>query len=594
MKQFTFANTLRLATLTTLLSVLVVVGTPQTAHASVNDFVITSYDIAYHLSRDNNGHSRLRTTETITADFPLANQNHGLERFIPTAYDNHKTHLALVSITNGTHALPYTTYNHSPFKVYRIGSADTYVHGPHTYVITYDQQDVTKDYSSSTGVQEFYWDTNGTEWHVPIEQLHVNLQVDSGLKPLANHLACYQGSAGSNSRCDFTNQGNTYEASASGLNPGENITLAVGFAPGTFAAYKATLLDKLISLWHIVVVATFPVTFVCFIWLLRRANRLAYRKGERDTIVPEYAPPAGASIPLAGNLTTSANKTFGAFLLDLAVRGYIKIYELDTKQFWTRRKDYELEIIRDLKGLQDEELEIVSDVFVDTRQGQRIRMSDIRKNGRSIALRMANNPKALTDVMRNKYGLQVKDAAKRQSFYRIGNILLVLAALTVSPFLLLAAICAYSCGYALWPLTDKGLQLYNDLEGLKLYIKTAETDRLQYLQSPETAQKIGAPIDTQDKRQLVKLYERVLPYAVLFGIEKQWSKQLGEYYDATQANPSWYVGTSPGFNALAFGSALSSFTSASGYTAAGNATSGGSSGGGASGGGGGGGGGGGW
>jgi uncharacterized membrane protein len=92
---------------------------------------------------------------------------------------------------------------------------------------------------------------------------------------------------------------------------------------------------------------------------------------------------------------------------------------------------------------------------------------------------------------------------------------------------------------------------------------------------------------------MVKLYERVLPYAILLGAEKEWSKRLGDYYQQTQASPDWYTGTTA-FNAAVFTSTLHNFSQASSYSAGSSSSSGGSSGGGFSGGGGGGGGGGGW
>ncbi len=113
------------------------------------------------------------------------------------------------------------------------------------------------------------------------------------------------------------------------------------------------------------------------------------------------------------------------------------------------------------------------------------------------------------------------------------------------------------------------------------------------LQSPDGAQK--AQVDGSDTKQLVKLYERVLPYAVLFGQEKQWNKQLGKYYENTNTQPDWYSGSNGAiFNAAMFSSAMSSFATTASYSSPSSSSSGGSSGGGFSGGGGGGGGGGGW
>jgi len=84
------------------------------------------------------------------------------------------------------------------------------------------------------------------------------------------------------------------------------------------------------------------------------------------------------------------------------------------------------------------------------------------------------------------------------------------------------------------------------------------------------------------------------PYAILFGIESEWTRVLGKYYEQENVTPDWYVGSTM-FNAAVFSSAVSSFsTSAAASSTYTSSSSGGSSGGGFSGGGGGGGGGGGW
>ena len=111
------------------------------------------------------------------------------------------------------------------------------------------------------------------------------------------------------------------------------------------------------------------------------------------------------------------------------------------------------------------------------------------------------------------------------------------------------------------------------------------------LQSPEGVEKIGSS-DPGDPAQLVKLYEKALPYAVLLGQEKEWTKRIGDYYEASDSSPNWYSGNTA-FNAAVFATAMSGFTSSVSATSA-SSSSGGSSGGGSSGGGGGGGGGGGW
>ena len=133
------------------------------------------------------------------------------------------------------------------------------------------------------------------------------------------------------------------------------------------------------------------------------------------------------------------------------------------------------------------------------------------------------------------------------------------------------------------PLTSHGAEVRDHLLGLKMFIEWAEADRIGMLQSPEGAERVAIAAD--DPRQIVKLYEKLLPYAVVFGQEDEWAKQLAFYYGNEQ--PGWYFG-STAFNAAAFSSSISSLTTSSSSSS----TSGGSSGGGFSGGGGGGGGGG--
>ena len=93
---------------------------------------------------------------------------------------------------------------------------------------------------------------------------------------------------------------------------------------------------------------------------------------------------------------------------------------------------------------------------------------------------------------------------------------------------------------------------------------------------------------------VLKLNERLLPYAVLFGLEREWVRELAALYEARGETPDWYSGRD-GFNARAFSVAVSSFSSASSTSWSGSSSSSsssGSGGGGSSGGGGGGGGGG--
>jgi len=90
-----------------------------------------------------------------------------------------------------------------------------------------------------------------------------------------------------------------------------------------------------------------------------------------------------------------------------------------------------------------------------------------------------------------------------------------------------------------------------------------------------------------------EMFERFLPYAMAFGVERRWANAFRDVY---REPPTWYVGTNPmGFNAGTFSSRLSDLSTRAGSamssaprSSGGSGFSGGSSGGGSGGGGGGG------
>lgn len=577
-----------------LICVVTVLGIKNVSAAGVNDFTIISYDINYHLSKDKENRSVLKTTEKITASFPNIDQNHGIERAVPRSYDGHSVGLEITGVKDEKgNQLPYTTYESNDNEVIRIGDKDKYVHGIQTYIISYDQRDITR-FFKDTGSDEFYWDTNGIEWRVPIQNLSVSVKIDNTIKQNLNgNIACYKGIAGSSQQCEITKTEDGFKIKAQNLYPLENITLAIGFEKDTFSPYKESFFEFVARIYKYVLIFSFIASLIIFFYLMYLLDRVGQRKNELGTIVPEYIPPKSTSVTVAASIISSSNKTFAAQLIDFAVRHYIKIYEIDKKWIFGS-KDYELEIIKDISTLLEEEQEILRDIFSGKTQiGERLKMSSL-KNNTSVYMSTLDNDKKLKEMMRGQYGLQEKNPNKSQIFKKMGWIFMAVAILSLSLPLLIISIIAIIIGHTLYVLTDKGLALKRYLEGLKLYIKVAEVERLKMLQSPEGAQKVDN-LDTNDPRQLVKLYERTLPYAILFGQEKEWNNQLGSYYESTGGQPSWYSGSSHGvFSAAAFSSAMNSFSTTSSYTSASSSTSGGSSGGGSSGGGGGGGGGGGW
>lgn len=559
--------------------------------ANVDNLTLTNFDVSYKLSRDEDGRSVLRTTEAITAEFPSSDQNHGIERYIPHSYDGHSIGLEIDSIRDQSgKSWNYQTSTNGEYTALRIGDGDTYLHGQHTFILTYTQRDVTKNFGN-TGADEFYWDVNGTAWRVPISKLTTRLEIDQSLVgSLTGKSACYVGQYESSDRCELSQDGAVFTSTAENLSSGDNQSIAVGFKTGTFAAYEMSLFEKILSIWMIIQGILMAVSVALIIILTYRFNSSSKRKKEIGTIVPEYLPPSDSSVSLSGTLITT-NSSFAAQIIDLAVRHYIRIYELSEAKLWSTAK-YQLEIIKPIDDLREEEKEFVRDIFSVVEVGTTIDTDSMKKDI-TLSTRLLDNPTKIKDLKRSNYGIQEKRPDMSAWFKRFGYTTLVFGIVLFSPPLFFVSIVAFIMGATLWVLTDKGLAMSRYLEGLKLYISVAEQDRLRMLQSPEGAQKVQT--DTSDPKMLVKLYERVLPYAVLFGQEKQWNKQLGDLYQSTSGQPDWYSGANmAAFNAAAFSSAMSNLTTSINSSGASYSSSGGSGGGGFSGGGGGGGGGGGW
>ena len=86
-------------------------------------------------------------------------------------------------------------------------------------------------------------------------------------------------------------------------------------------------------------------------------------------------------------------------------------------------------------------------------------------------------------------------------------------------------------------LTREGAIAKEYLLGIREYLTIAEADRIRVLQSPHGAQRI----DVTDRDAIVKLNERLLGYAVLWGVEDQWAAQLRT--QRPDADPAWLEGT---------------------------------------------------
>lgn len=574
------------------LSIIGITHTP--ALADTNNFTFTSFEGDYYLNKDPAGRSIMTVKERLIAEFPNFDQNHGIERAIPKEYDGHSVSLNVQSITNDQGSpLNYTTYTSGSNEVIRIGDGDKYVHGQQIYRITYTMRDVTKQFDTS---DELYWDTNGTDWQQTFGLVTARIHIPKELAAsLDGRTTCYAGLSGRNdtSTCtiatDQAHDGTTITtATTRGLTRNENLTYVIGFKADTFTGY----VKPPMPLWQKILI---PILLVAgLFWYLlipiaalvkgyqrwKLSGRDAQGKG---TIIPEYLPPKDTSTLLSSVILFDRmpTKAVSAAIIDLAVRHYIKIYEVE-------KNEYELELVKPTDDLLVEEQQVVSIIFSSPAPvGMRVKLKDKT----SIYKEVASLGKTVYEkaIVKN---LMADTRASQKKINIAGGILLGVGLFTLNPLGVIAGIVLLILGSSMPARTVMGIELKDYLLGLKEYMQMAEADRIKTLQSPSGASRTS--IDSSNSTTLIKLYEHLLPYAVLFGIEKEWAKQFAHLYTTP---PDWYDGYTPTFNAMYFASAMSSFSASSINTfspPSNSSSSGFSSGGGFSGGGGGGGGGGGW
>ncbi len=565
---------------------------------SVNNFVIDSFDSDYYITKDANNVSQLKVTEVIKATFPDYNQNHGIERAIPDSYKDNSLNLKIVSISNGQgEPWRYLSSKQNGNLVLRIGDPNAYVHGQQTYVITYTERDVMTFYQDH---DEWYWNINGTQWQQPFIQTSATIHIPTDIAAhLKTDMQCFTGAYGSRqSNCTITKSegqdGAVVRIEADGtLSGGENMSFVLGFTSSTFTKYtlspllRGLLIGGLVMCWLIL-----PLLTLIIMW--HKWAKIGKDPKGRGVIVPEYTPPVALN-PILSDIILNqkmSNRSISALMLDLCVNGYCRLEEKGEGKDST----YKLKLLKSVDQL-DEQYKQVAVMLFGTGATIGTHANLTKGNGAFYkSIGPITNTANQTVVAQGYFSNNPKKV--KGAYFGWGLVLLILGMVAVffSRQALLFTGGLGFCGVIVFIFTpfmpahtQKGIETKEYLLGLKMYMQLAEAERIQFLQSPENAQRV--PIDTSDTSQVVKLYERLLPYAMLLGIEKEWAKQFAGMYTTP---PDWYSGNGT-FNAMLFTNTINGFTTTANNSFRAPQSSGSSGfGGGFSGGGGGGGGGGGW
>lgn len=579
--------------------------------SGVQDFTFTSYSADYYLARDAEGHSTLRTVETFVARFPSFDQNRGIIRAIPNDYDGVPLHTTVTSVTDAWGApVHFEATDSGGFTELALGT-DDYVHGTQSYVITYTQQNVVRSFAD-TGDDELYWDTNGTGFAQPFGSVTARVHVDPAVAQfLTGNTACYRGAQGSTDTCAISPAaddpaapgGKLFTARTDGIGANENLTVAIGFTAGTFVQVPADYtppddgyqgggnpfggsapfgLDQTPWWSNLLAFLLLGLSGLGAVFAIVQRVFLGKRDAKgRGIIVPQYSAPKDLTLLEAANLIGKTENGLSAQLVSFAVRGKIHILDYPVT---SAGNDYTLQLVSadassadasgadasGADGLDPTEQRLLGMLFGATLEPGATREVGVQND--ALARQLGTLKASVAESMIAR-GLKAKAPVKGGVFTLLGLVLLfvgsvfvaVLSAIggALSGWMFAAVPVAFVCvlvaaGLTIRPavLTDAGAERRDYLLGVRDYLRLAEADRFRMLQSPEGADRV----DVGDKVQLVKLYEKLLPFAVLWGIEREWSKELAVYYEAGVPSPDWYV-SSNAFSSVLFAQTLARLTS---------------------------------
>jgi uncharacterized membrane protein YgcG len=527
---------------------------PGTASfADVNDFSFESFDATYEISVDETKENRpeMIVTEKLVALFPMVEQNRGIRRSIPLqSYQIFPGLIEIISITDQTgQPREYESTQEEGFLNLAIKSSDgSYVFGKQTYIIKYKQYWVINDFDSGKGINEFYWDINGNGWLQSFGSVSSTVILDPLLAKnvIPKSMRCYEGDFGSTGSCKVTQPSeNTYKFDSLDLGPEETQTIAIGFNRGVANIDGPQAVNS--SSWPGFLVSLFALIAI-LIWAIYYRVTQLRNLGKTTAIIPQYQPPKEPDLAVSALISGRVGLLNQASVIELAVKKLIEIEQLqDTKDgaFILRRTSVNAtnQNHTDLLGAlglfkAGDEVNLSSDMDALNQATLSTNIAKLRarivrqvNSGGYFKKRALGIPALVFLVaLASLIGLTafaVVVDSESVSFLTVIPILLGVPYLVVYWLILSKRV-----------MTAKGAEVDSYLKGMRMYIELAEKDRLDFLQSPKGA---GLKPSEIEGRTVLKLYEEVLPWAILLGLHKQWNGVLNTLYEK-DSTPVWFVG----------------------------------------------------
>lgn len=580
------------AALLAAVAVLVLLAAPAAAD---DGWVIDRFVADIEIQRD----GTLNITESIDVDFLALGDRHGIFRVIPVRYQwdadpkmlrVYDVDVRSVRDASGRSLTYETSEGAGPNFSIRIGDADRIVTGKQAYRINYT---VRGALNPQPDHDELFWNVNGGEWDVPMRAVGATVRTAFDA---FTAVTCYEGPRGSTKACQssFSPRLAAFSATAP-LPAGDQLTIVTALRKGAVTEPVPMLQrrDREIGEYFEVTPFTVGGALIAMLGGLGLVARLWWTAGrderEHETIVAEYEPPEKIRPAQAGLLIDESadTKDVTATIVDLAVRGYLRITELPASGiFGLGEKDWTLTRTAgkaDPDALQPYERTIYDGLFgrgaLDAAQAVVVglikrfsaRPGDAEDTRAEFETEPADEVKlsalkkrfytTLAKAQRELYGDSVDrkwfagdPQHVRQIYGVLGVVAIVVAGVLVFGLgstlgagliglgLVVAALAFLAVASRMPRKTRTGAELHRRTLGFRHYMEIAEKERQRFAEREN-------------------IFSEYLPYAIVFGCVEKWANAFKDI-DAAAATSSWYTGSSLGaFSANDLSSNLSSFSS---------------------------------
>ena len=294
----------------------------------------------------------MTVTETITVNAEGNKIKRGIYRDFPTRYkdrlgNRYNVGFSIIHILRDGNTEPYHMESRSNGVRIYIGHKDKYLKkGDYTYTIAYR---TNRQLGFFEQHDELYWNVTGNDWDFPINKASATVHLPRTIPPDSLSVEAYTGAFGSKDQ-DYTasvkSDGSAWFETTKPLPRKHGLTIVVTWPKGYIA--EPTTSEKIDYLLsdnrHLFVALVGFIILLVYYWY----SWLNVGKDpEQGVIFPHYEPPPGYSPASLRYVLKMGydNTCFAAAIINLAVKGFLKIEEGDDKKYslvLTGKEDIEM------------------------------------------------------------------------------------------------------------------------------------------------------------------------------------------------------------------------------------------------------------